>query len=219
MKKNSRRMLIAIDGPAAAGKGTLARTIAHALKLPYLDTGLLYRAVARKVLDKGVDPQLHSAEEQARHLKEDDLKRHDLRTSEVDIAASLVAAQPLVRQALMGFQQKFAQERGGVLDGRDIGTMICPNADVKLYITASAQTRARRRWLQNGGQLGDPQEKAGILHLLREIEERDSYDRNRTNSPLRKADDAQTIETDDLTPEQVFQKAMAIITSHLQQDP
>ena len=141
--------VIAIDGPAAAGKGTLARRIAAALRLPYLDTGLLYRAVGRLVLDAGGDPgDPGAATAAAQALRPNDLARSDLRGPAADAAAAAVAAIPAVRAALLDFQRGFATGRGAVLDGRDIGTVIFPHAPVKLYVTASLAERARRRWLE-----------------------------------------------------------------------
>ena len=139
-------LIVAIDGPAAAGKGTLARSLAAALGLPYLDTGLLYRAVARLVLDAGGGGGPDLAIAQAEALRPSDLARGDLRTPEVDRAAASVASVPGVRAALLAFQRGFAAERGAVLDGRDIGTVIFPAAQVKLFVTASVAARAKRRW-------------------------------------------------------------------------
>ena len=136
--------IIAVDGPAAAGKGTLARRLAAELGLPYLDTGLLYRAVGRRVLDRGIDPQdARVAEAEARALTPEDLARGDLRGSLADMAASKVAAIPAVRAALLDFQRRFGATQGAVLDGRDIGTVVFPDAQVKLFITASVAERAR----------------------------------------------------------------------------
>src|SRR4051794_40718166 len=141
--------IIAIDGPAAAGKGTLARRLATVLGLPYLDTGLLYRAVGRLVLDGGGDPgEAAAAEHAARRLRPEDLARGDLRGPEADAAAAAVASVPGVRAALLAFQREFAMQSGGVLDGRDIGTVIFPDAPAKLFVTASLAERARRRWLE-----------------------------------------------------------------------
>jgi CMP/dCMP kinase len=141
--------IIAIDGPAAAGKGTLARRLAATLGLPYLDTGLLYRAVGRRVLDAGGDPaEPSAAEAAARALLPADLERRDLRGPVADAAAAAVAAIPAVRAALLDFQRSFGKERGAVLDGRDIGTVIFPDAAVKLFVTASLAERAHRRWLE-----------------------------------------------------------------------
>jgi len=143
--------IIAIDGPAAAGKGTLARRLASTLGLPYLDTGLLYRAVGRLVLDGGGDPaDPATAETAARSLRPEDLDRSDLRGPRADSAAASVASIPAVRAALLAFQRDFAAEHGAVLDGRDIGTVIFPDASAKLFVTASLGERARRRWLASG---------------------------------------------------------------------
>jgi len=144
-----RPLIIAIDGPAAAGKGTLARRLAATLGLPYLDTGLLYRAVGRRVLDAGGDPaEPAAAAAAACVLGPADLDRSDLRGPGADAAAAAVAAIPAVRAALLAFQRGFAGQRGAVLDGRDIGTVIFPDAGVKLFVTASLEARARRRWLE-----------------------------------------------------------------------
>ena len=141
--------IVAIDGPAAAGKGTLARRLAAELGLPYLDTGLLYRAVGRLVLDAGADPSDPiAAEAAARRLNPSDLGRGDLRGPEADAASSAVATSPGVRAALLEFQRGFGAKGGAVLDGRDIGTVIFPDAPAKLFVTASPAERARRRWLE-----------------------------------------------------------------------
>ena len=141
--------VIAIDGPAAAGKGTLARRLAEVLGLPYLDTGLLYRAVGRRVLDAGADPaDPAAAAAAAAALQPDDVRRGDLRGPAADAAAAAVASLPAVRAALLDFQRGFAVARGAVLDGRDIGTVIFPDAPVKLFVTASLAARARRRWAE-----------------------------------------------------------------------
>ena len=150
---------VAIDGPAAAGKGTISRAVAGRFGLRHLDTGLLYRAVGAK----GGDPA-----EAARQLTPGDLARDDLRTLEAGQAASRVAALPEVRAALVDFQRRFARDEGGaVLDGRDIGTVICPEAEVKLYVTASPEVRAHRRWLEVGGD---------EAQVLAEVKERDARD-------------------------------------------
>src|ERR1700744_4746969 len=145
----NQKPIIAIDGPAAAGKGTLARRLASTLGLPYLDTGLLYRAVGRRVLDADGDPaDPAAAEAAARSLRPEDLDRADLRGPQADAAAASVASIPAVRAALLAFQRDFAAEHGAVLDGRDIGTVIFPDASAKLFVTASVGERARRRWLE-----------------------------------------------------------------------
>ncbi|WP_301272697.1 (d)CMP kinase [Acetobacter lambici] len=206
--------VIAVDGPAAAGKGTLARKLAEALDLPYLDTGLLYRAVARLALDAGQDPA-HPAERFAQALMPADMQRKDLRTPDVAQAASKVAAQPAVRAALVETQRRFAAERGAVLDGRDIGTAIFPDADVKLFITASPATRTLRRFLQSGGDVNTPDAQT----LLREMEEalraRDEADASRDSAPMRVADDAHMIETDTLDAQAVLAEALRFTRERL----
>ena len=200
-------MIVAIDGPAAAGKGTLARRLAGALGLPYLDTGLLYRAVGRRVLDAGADPaDPASAEAQARALTPEDLARTDLRGPAADAAASQVAAIPGVRAALLAFQRSFATKGGAVLDGRDIGTVIFPDADLKLFVTASKDARAERRWkeLQARG-------VAAELETVRaELLTRDASDSARATAPLRPAQDAVLLDTTDMTPDEAFAAALAL---------
>jgi cytidylate kinase len=187
---------VAIDGPAAAGKGTIARALADRFGFAYLDTGLLYRAVAAK----GGDPV-----QAALGLTADDLARDDLRSLAAGQAASRVAAIPQVRAALTAFQRHFARSAGGaVLDGRDIGTVICPMAEVKLYVTSSAEVRAERRWRELGGDLGQ---------VLAEVRERDARDMGRADAPLRPADDAIVIDTTDLTIEQAVAMAAAAVTA------
>lgn len=174
--------IIAIDGPAASGKGTIARALAAHFGFHHLDTGLLYRATGAK----GGDPVAA-----ARGLQPADLARPDLRSADAGQAASRVAAIPEVRDALVDFQRRFArQEPGAVLDGRDIGTVICPDAQVKLYVTASDQVRAARRATELGA---DP---ATILAQLRDRDRRDS---ERATAPLRPADDAVVLDTSDLS--------------------
>jgi CMP/dCMP kinase len=202
------QQVIAIDGPAAAGKGTLARRVATTLGLPYLDTGLLYRAVGRRVLDVGADPaDPVAAEAAARMLRADDLERPDLRGPEADAAAAAVAAIRGVRTALLDFQRNFGKQSGAVLDGRDIGTAIFPEAPVKLYVTASLNERAHRRWmeLQARGVTADPT-----------VVEADILARDMRDAPnMRRADDAVEIDTSKLDAEAVFRKAMAVIRQRL----
>ena len=172
---------VAIDGPAAAGKGTIGRAVAQRFGFAHLDTGLLYRAVAMK----GGDPVAA-----ALSLRAEDLDRGDLRSLQAGQAASRVAAIPQVRAALVAFQRRFARAEGGaVLDGRDIGTVICPEAEVKFFVTASAEVRAHRRWLELGG---DP------AQVLAELRERDARDRGRADAPLRAAADAVVLDSSDL---------------------
>jgi len=200
----SRPLVIAVDGPAAAGKGTLAKALAARLGLPYLDTGLLYRAVARRMVNAGLDPAGDAAA-QAQALQPEDLARTDLRVPEIDRGASLVAAQPAVRAALLDRQRVFATQTGAVVDGRDIGTVVFPDADVKFFITASPRTRALRRHRQVYGEA--LLAEAELETAVAEIVARDSRDSSRDTAPLVQAVDAVLIETDGLSAEQVLEKA------------
>ncbi len=174
-------IIIAIDGPAAAGKGTLAVALAQNLGLPHLDTGLLYRVVGRLMLMKGRDCACDDASDIAASLQTSDLKRTDLRLPEVDRAASLVAAQPAVRAALLQRQRDFAAAHGAVMDGRDIGTAVFPDADIKLFVTASAHARALRRYQQYHDH--DPS-AAEISQMEAEIEARATISTPRAASRL-----------------------------------
>ena len=208
-------LIIAIDGPAAAGKGTLARRVAAALGLPYLDTGLLYRAVGRRVLDRAADPHdARAAEAEARALQAGDLSRTDLRGPAADMAASTVAAIPGVRAALLDFQREFGRRHGAVLDGRDIGTVIFPDAHAKLFVTASTAERARRRFLelQSRGIAADPSQ------VETEIRDRDAQDANRAVAPLKPAEDAMVLDTTTLDADAAFAAAMAMLRGRLGQD-
>ena len=208
--------VIAVDGPAAAGKGTLARRLAEHLGYAYLDTGALYRAVGIKTLQAGHDPaDPVAAAAVARALVPEDLERPDLRSDDAARAASKVAAQAEVRAALLDFQRRFASDppggRGAVLDGRDIGTVVCPDAPVKLFITASLFVRARRRLreLRDRG--------ATVIHstVLRDMKERDARDSEREVAPLRPALDAYVIDTSDLDPDTVLAVALASVRARL----
>ncbi len=203
-------MIIAIDGPAAAGKGTLARRIAGALGLPYLDTGLLYRAVGRRVLDAGADPaDVEAAAAAARALQPADLARADLRGGAADKAASTVASIPAVRAALLEFQRGFARAHGGVLDGRDIGTIIFPNADVKLFVSASLPARAMRRHaeLQLRG------DATTLSEVEADLAARDEADANRKAAPLVPAADAILFDTTDMDADTAFARALELINT------
>ncbi|APH57849.1 Cytidylate kinase [Granulibacter bethesdensis] len=202
------RLIIAVDGPAAAGKGTLARRLASAFGLPHLDTGLLYRAVGRLVLDAGGDPG--SPADAARAvsvLVPETVQRGDLRVPEVDRAASLVAADPAVRAALLDFQRDFAAREGAVLDGRDIGTVVCPDAPVKLFVTASAEARLQRRLLELRNRGVAVEEQA----LRAEMQARDERDAARDVAPLRPAEDAEVLDTTHLDADEAFQRAEQIV--------
>jgi len=197
---------VAIDGPAAAGKGTIARAVAEHFGFAYLDTGLLYRAAARKVLD-GMEPVAA-----AKALLPQDFERAGLRTAKVGQAASKIAAMPLVRAALVAFQQQFARRIGGaVLDGRDIGTVICPEAEVKLYVTASDVVRAHRRWLE----LSAGAEAVSEADVLAEVQERDARDFERANAPMRPADDAVLLDTSDMSIDEAVAQAVGLIATRL----
>ena len=194
--------VVAIDGPAAAGKGTIAKAVANHFGFSHLDSGLLYRAVAAKTL-KGADPVAASEA-----LHEDDLKANNLRSPEVAQMASKVAALENVRLALIDFQHSFAQQdNGAVIDGRDIGTVICPDAAVKLYITASPEARAKRRFqeLLNGNK------SVTLEAVFKDVKERDERDATRHASPLKAASDAITIDTTELTIEAAVKAAIKVI--------
>ncbi len=203
------RFPIAIDGPAAAGKGTIARAVAAHFKCPHLDTGVLYRAVGRKMMD-GLDPVVV-----AQSLGNDDLLRDDLRRADVAQAASKVAMIPEVRAALLDFQRAFAARAGGaVLDGRDIGTVICPDAPVKLFVTASAEARAKRRYHE----LIERGHDASLEHVLSDVKERDARDMNRTDAPLRPAVDAHQLDTTALSIAEAIAQAIEIVTNNYKKD-
>ncbi|MHA7818601.1 MAG: (d)CMP kinase [Erythrobacter sp.] len=185
-------MIIAVDGPTASGKGTIAKRLAEHFGLPHLDTGLLYRAVGRQVAINDGDPDnpadALAATDFPDELMEDDI----LRSEEVGGLASRVSVHPKVREALFRRQRAFAEHEGGaVLDGRDIGTVIAPDADVKLFITASVQERARRRWLEMTGR----EIEIPLIEIEKDVVERDARDINRKDAPLKAAPDAMVIDT------------------------
>jgi cytidylate kinase len=202
-------MIIAIDGPAASGKGTLAKRIAAHWGLPCLDTGLLYRAVARDVAARGYRlTDSWAALAAARGLDPASLADPDLRTHAAGEAASIVAGMPLVRAALLDYQRAFATQPGGaVLDGRDIGTVVCPGADAKIYVTARPQVRAWRRFIERQAL----SEAATFDAVLADIERRDARDAGRQNAPMRAAPDADLLETSDLDIEAAFEAAVGLI--------
>jgi cytidylate kinase len=205
-------LVIAIDGPAAAGKGTLARRLAAHFGLPYLDTGLLYRAVARRVLDVGGDPaDAAAAEAAARALRPEDLERGDLRGPPVDGASSRVAAFPGVRAALLQFQREFARGRGAVLDGRDIGTVVFPNAPIKMFVTADVAERARRRFEE----LRARDVAADRDVVTEEMRRRDAADAGRDAAPMRPAADAMLLDTSGLDADEAFSEALRLINGKL----
>ncbi|MEQ8699077.1 MAG: (d)CMP kinase [Bauldia litoralis] len=207
-------MIISIDGPAAAGKGTLAKRIAARLDLAYLDSGALYRAVGLAVLNAGGDPaDPDTATAAAEALDHGTLGAPALRTDRVAAAASQVAAIPSVRAALLDFQRRFAAtppdgKAGAVLDGRDIGTVVCPDADVKLFVTASVEERARRRVKE----LLERGEEAIYGAVLQEMQDRDARDRDREVAPLTPAEDAIVIDTTDLDADAALEAALRFIS-------
>lgn len=202
-------MLIAVDGPLASGKGTIARALAARFGLPHLDTGTLYRAVAVAVLEAGGNPRdAGAAEEAARALDPSDIDEAAIRTAGAGAAASIVSAHPGVRAALKALQQDFARQPGGaVLDGRDIGTVIAPEADVKLYVTASAEVRASRRWSELVGRGDD----ITLDQVMSQLLERDGRDAARADAPLMKADDAIELDTSDMNEAEAIAAAIAIV--------
>jgi cytidylate kinase len=200
---------VAIDGPAASGKGTIARAVAAHFGFAHLDTGLLYRAVGRRVLSG------EEAVSAASSLAPEDLERDDLRGAEAAQAASRVAAIPEVRAALVDFQRAFAARAGGaVLDGRDIGTVICPNAQIKLYVTASPETRARRRHAELN-QRGDTRTLADIAA---DLEQRDARDAARATAPMLAASDAVTLDTTEMTSQEAISAAISQVSERHAKD-
>jgi len=212
-----RGFVITVDGPSAAGKGTLARRLAGHFGYDFLDTGSLYRGVGLSVLRQGLDPADEKvATAAAKALKPEILADPALRAEATSSAASKVAAIPSVRAAILNWQRDFARNAardsgGAVLDGRDIGTVVCPDADAKLFITASVQARADRRVkeLQGRG------ETAIYARVLQDMQERDARDQGRSISPTKAAADAKIIDTSDLTADQVFDQALAFVTSKM----
>lgn len=215
-------MIIAIDGPAASGKGTLARKLAQRLGYAYLDTGALYRAVALRVIETGGDPDNGEDAQKAAlflsaNLKPEDLQHPALRTDDIGQAASKVAKIAGVRQALLDFQKDFAAKPSGpalggvILDGRDIGTVICPDADVKLFVTASTEERSRRRFKElTGKNLATTYED-----VLADMIERDKRDSDRAAAPLKAAHDAHILDTSTMGEAEVMERALSIIRGHI----
>ena len=210
-------VVIAVDGPVAAGKGTLARRLADKYGYAYLDTGSLYRAVGSKVLRAGGDPaDAEFAARVAESLEESDLAAKDLRSEAVGLAASKVAILPAVRAALLDYQRRFAFQppggrAGAVLDGRDIGTVVCPDAAVKLFVTARDEVRAARRHKE----LMDKGESVTFERVLEDLRKRDEQDRARSTAPLKPADDAHLLDTSDLAIEAAVAAAADIVAAIL----
>ena len=215
--------IIAVDGPAASGKGTLARRLAAHFDFAYLDTGALYRAVALSVILAGGNLENESdAVAAAESLDMARLEDSDfaarLRTAETGLAASIVAAMPLVRAAILVAQRQFATQppdgkKGAILDGRDIGTIVCPDAAAKLFITARAEIRAERRFAElrvNDGSLN-------LETVLADIHARDARDEGRATAPMKQADDAPLLDTSELSIEEAFAAALALVEAKLNQ--
>lgn len=205
-------MIIALDGTTSSGKGTLAKRLAAHYGLPHLDTGLLYRAVAKAALNKGID----FADERecallAAHIDLAEFDERELRSASVGAAASVVASLGAVRRALFELQRKFAQQPGGaILDGRDIGTVIAPDADVKLWVDAAVEERARRRFKE----LSVTEESVTEHGILMQLEERDARDSQRKDAPMKPADDAVWINTTRMNPDECLAKAIEIVEAH-----
>jgi cytidylate kinase len=206
-------LVIAIDGPAASGKGTLARRLARHLNLAHLESGLLYRAVALRLLRAGTDPRdAAAAVAAARYVTFEELGDPGLRDEATSTAASVVSAYPEVRRVLVDLQRGFADhppdgKEGAVIDGRDIGTVICPTADIKIFLEASPEIRAERRLRE----LRQKDGKAISSRVLHDMKERDARDRDRVASPLKPAEDAFILDTSDLNEDGAFQAALSFI--------
>ena len=214
-------IIIAVDGPAAAGKGTLSRRLAHFYDLAYLDTGALYRAVGWSVLHRGGNPRnSEEAVKAARELDMSGIESHDIRTGEIGRAASIVAADPGVRAALLDFQRNFAKHpphfhegkvRGAVLDGRDIGTVVCPDASVKLFVMADLEERARRRWVE----LSARDASLSLAQVIEDLRRRDTRDSSRNAAPLKPAADAEILDTSKLSIEDVVARSIRMVDAEL----
>jgi cytidylate kinase len=222
---NEQSFSVAIDGPAAAGKSTVGRAVAEALGCRYLDTGLMYRAVTLLGHRNGIDPANGEALTRLAERTRFDLApdsddflvvngvpmRDELRTPAVDAAVSAVSAHPELRHVLVGHQRQLAASGCIVMVGRDIGTVVLPDAPVKIWVTASARTRAERR----NRERADPHDERAIEREMRRIEERDRIDSTRPVSPLRQADDAIVVETDDETPPQTVARTVSLVRVRL----
>lgn len=209
-------MIIAVDGPTASGKGTIAKRLAAHFGVPHLDTGLLYRAVGRQVAIHGGDPDDPADALAACQFPDALMEDEALRWEETGSLASRVSVHPEVRGALFERQRAFATQPGGaVLDGRDIGTVIAPDADVKLFITASVQARARRRWLEMIDKKLDNEEEIPLFEIEKDIVRRDARDINRADAPLKAAPDAFIIDTTSFDREQAFEMVLEAVEEAL----
>ena len=198
--------VIAIDGPAASGKGTVSKAISEKLRFNYLDTGKLYRAIGAKYLE-GYQP-IAAAES----LESSDLAKYDLQKPEIAQAASEIASIPEVRAALLEFQRNFSQKMpGAVLDGRDIGTIVCPDAKIKIFLTASLEARAKRRYFE----LYKHDEKISFETILKQIKERDERDQTRSSSPMVAAKDAKIFDTSKLSVNEAVEKVLSYIQNKI----
>ncbi len=221
MSKPERKVIIAVDGPAASGKGTFAKSLAARLGYAYLDTGSIYRMIAHEVLERGGDPAnvadvMPVLKTLTYPLPEKLLKNPDLRTPLVEDATPRVGAMPEAQAAVRAYQEAFVKNppnnaAGAVLDGRDVGTSVFPNADVKFYITATAEERARRRFAQQK----DDNPGLTLEMVLKDINLRDARDMNRKSSPLRKADDATLLDTTNDTPAEALERGIAVVKQKL----
>lgn len=212
--------VIAIDGPAASGKGTLAARLAAHFGYARLDSGKLYRAAARHLRNDGGNPDdPAAAEAAARKVRADELADPELAADDIAVLASRISAYAGVRAALLDFQRDFAARppggaRGAVIDGRDIGTVVCPAADIKLFVTASLEVRAERRARELSQQLRDADQDSIKARVLQDMRERDARDSERAQSPLKRAEDAHLVDTSGLDADQVFDIALALIDTH-----
>ncbi len=213
MVGSPRSVIIAVDGPLASGKGTIARALGARFGVPHLDTGALYRAVAVAMIEKGLPPEdADAAEEVARTLDVNAIDEGKIRTAGAGVAASVVSAHPRVRAALLDVQRTFATQPGGaVLDGRDIGTVICPDADVKLFVTADEESRAwrRRAELVNRG------EDISFEQVLGQLRQRDARDASRADAPMLKADDAIELDTSEMSVDEAVREAIRLVEEKL----
>ena len=200
------QIVIAIDGPAASGKGTVSKVISKKLRFNYLDTGKLYRAIGAKYLE-GYKPIAA-----AKSLERNDLDKYDLQKPEIALAASEIASIPEVRAALLEFQRNFSQKLpGAVLDGRDIGTVVCPDARIKIFLTASLEARAKRRYIE----LRKHDEKIDFETILEQIKGRDERDRTRSSSPMVAASDAKIFDTSELSINEAVDEVFSFIQTKI----